>query len=160
MPPTDRYRAPEVDANRPAATTWKAVDMAYDNNKKANIREYHIYQLMQYLYNISSKCGFLQTNEKEKQSTKKEYLWIDKIKCLSFGNPYHESNTLSSMFVALENDIDDVILVRSEVEQMHCDENEFMNDDDDEDNESEDVEPTYESEDKEASEEEEDDGVD
>jgi len=33
MPPTERYRAPEVDANRPAATTWKTVDMAYHNIK-------------------------------------------------------------------------------------------------------------------------------
>ncbi|KAI3758909.1 hypothetical protein L6452_06482 [Arctium lappa] len=73
--------------------------------------------------------------------------------------PYHESNTLSSMFVASENDIDDVMLVESDVELMNCDEDEFMNDDN-EDNESEYVEPTYESEDKEASEEDEDDGVD
>ncbi|KAI3702731.1 hypothetical protein L6452_28483 [Arctium lappa] len=62
------------------------------------------------------------------------------------------------MFVASENDIDDVMLVRNDVEPMNCDEDEFMNDDD-EDNESEDVEPTYESEDKEASEEDEDDGL-
>ncbi|KAI3707292.1 hypothetical protein L6452_25682 [Arctium lappa] len=121
MPPTDKYRAPEVDANRPAATTWKAVDMAIDNNKKANT----------------------------------------KLNVLVSATSYHESNTLSSMFVASENDIDDVILVRSDVEQMNCDENEFLNDDDDvDDNESEDVEPTYESEDKEVSEEEEDDGID
>ncbi|KAI3697284.1 hypothetical protein L6452_30184 [Arctium lappa] len=64
----------------------------------------------------------------------------------------------SSMFVASENDIDDVMLVRNDVEPMNCDEDEFMNDDD-EDKESEDVEPTYESEDKEASEEDEDDGI-
>ncbi|KAI3729525.1 hypothetical protein L6452_18185 [Arctium lappa] len=62
------------------------------------------------------------------------------------------------MFLALENDIEDVMLVRRDGEPMNCNEDEFMNDDD-EDNESEDVEPTYESEDKEASEEEEDDEV-
>ncbi|KVH88051.1 hypothetical protein Ccrd_024566 [Cynara cardunculus var. scolymus] len=47
----------------------------------------------------------------------------------------------------------------SDIEPTNCDEDEFMNDDD-EDNESEDVKPMYESEDKEASKEDEHDGVD
>ncbi|KAI3669540.1 hypothetical protein L6452_40778 [Arctium lappa] len=92
-----------------------------------------------------------------------ENTWLQRIPTirahiLRHESPYHETNTLSSMFVASENDIDDVTLVRNDVQPMNCDEDKFMNDDD-EDNESEDVEPTYESEDKEASEEDEDDGV-